>query len=288
MPSATWWEWIENPGYWDVRTNYGSWMGLATEHCDISWTESQQNAWRNADTEVKLATGGPLGSARQNLWMISAGATAFFDLWGISNAPVDPTSITVLGQTLDSNGVAYVVLPDNTTEDITPKVSGVDSYTFSVGAQKYLSHFTVYVDMPDPPPGHHKHIGGNWGHAWWSLSTEAPLAAMAEVLRPYVNTSAGYYPTTDPTLLNGYDVPGVLDVPDSGHDATVSKTFDIEWNNLIGGVNYTRALHDTPGDYNALSHNCVHATRSAGAAAGVSLSADRTAEGFGWDLINSQ
>jgi hypothetical protein len=88
-------------------------------------------------TEFKLATGGPPGSRRQNLWLISAGATAevFDDLGGgggVDSSPVaaitnKEISAGVFGK-LDAGGKAYKVLPDNDPDDVTVYVKGDDHH----------------------------------------------------------------------------------------------------------------------------------------------------------------
>ena len=47
---------------------------LLQEHRVIAWANDQNSGTQTADTEMKLATGGNIGSTRQNLWKISGSA----------------------------------------------------------------------------------------------------------------------------------------------------------------------------------------------------------------------
>ena len=106
------------------------------EHCDISFVNPYLGAeylQRTADTQIKLATGGMSGSTAMNLWLISCAATNYSLPWvpceaawyyGLSNSPVSPTNISIMGSPLDTSGILYVLLPDNTNMDPTPLVSG--------------------------------------------------------------------------------------------------------------------------------------------------------------------
>ena len=144
MPDGTWLYWLytspTNGSYFSSTTGGPD---LLQEHCNVSdaWIDGSQQ--RTADTKMTLATGGKPGSTKQNLWVISASATAFSELWVIFGEPVDPTQITVMGKSLGSDGKLYVSLPDNQTLDATPHVNGVDYYTFGVGAQKYTPYITA-------------------------------------------------------------------------------------------------------------------------------------------------
>ena len=61
----------------DGNTNVIGPIGLPEEHCDINKIIDGNGTVdrKTADTEVKLATGGPAGSRQVNLWCISASAT---------------------------------------------------------------------------------------------------------------------------------------------------------------------------------------------------------------------
>ncbi len=132
---------------WDAFTNYSIYADLPTftnnynaaapvlaqEHCDLDETYSYDAAVerRTADTEMKLATGGPLGSKQQNLWCLSAGAT---DAQTGQPIPYDQISIGSLGN-LDTNGELWVVLPDNDPPVVTPKVKWKKNYKFTVSGR---------------------------------------------------------------------------------------------------------------------------------------------------------
>lgn len=121
---------------------------LAGEHCDTTriydaggeFYFSTANARRTADSGAKLATGGPLGSTQMNLWVISATATD-----AATGQPVPFPQISIGGfGNLDTNGNLYVLLRDNDTNDVTPKVAGNSHYTFTppTATPYRLTHLT--------------------------------------------------------------------------------------------------------------------------------------------------
>jgi hypothetical protein len=155
----------------DYDTNIGP-AGVTEEHCDINLPYN--NSWQgynypypdnyiyenggysgnyavNADTVMELQTGGKGQSSLQNLWQLSGSATQYSptntgvggpDVIFLSQA-IATQNITIMGQSPGSDGNVYVVLPDNTEEDVTPKVAGVNYYTFTNTAQEYtLTHLT--------------------------------------------------------------------------------------------------------------------------------------------------
>lgn len=134
-------------GYWE--TNVVGGPGLKEEHCSIGWASDQQQGSRTADTEVKLATGGPPGSSQKSLWCITASATAYTNQNDTTGIPVPPEQISIGGLgNLDTNGQLWVVLPDNDPSVVTPKTSR-NNYSFSVGGQKYtLNHFDFACSPP--------------------------------------------------------------------------------------------------------------------------------------------
>jgi hypothetical protein len=141
-PQVLPWGTITYPGVTATNACYPP--GLGTEHCNTSEysSDASQGFWQDtsetADTEMKLATGGPLGSTAQNLWVISASATGYTNLDDSQGYSVPSTQISIGGLgNLDTNGNLYVLLPDNDPDTVTPKVNGNDHYTFNISAQKY-------------------------------------------------------------------------------------------------------------------------------------------------------
>ena len=144
-----------------------SWPVIAFEHCHVQGSKAgsashsdgrggyktskdQVNFRRGADTVMKLFTGGKAESKRQNIFALSATAQRPFSMslkpnllddsgwWEYELPPkwgqwinIDLTLITIgeLGQ-LGSDGILWVELPDGVTKDVTPKVKGLDYYTF--------------------------------------------------------------------------------------------------------------------------------------------------------------
>lgn len=87
---------------------------------------------RTADTQLMLATGGPLGSTQKNLWVISASA---MDVATGQPIPYDQISIGGFGK-LGTDGNLYLVLPDNDPATVTPIVPGNNDYTRTVNGQE--------------------------------------------------------------------------------------------------------------------------------------------------------
>ena len=98
-----------------------------------------QNYQRSAKAKVNLATGGRAGSTAQNLFVISASATAYpYPWWPFaSGRGIAPDQIRVMGKPLGNDGKLYVVLPDDEVFDATPEISGEDNYTFTITAEKH-------------------------------------------------------------------------------------------------------------------------------------------------------
>jgi hypothetical protein len=125
---------------------------MTQEHCNINITtidshgEPYCNVQRKADTEMKLATGGPPGSTQMNLWCISASAS---DATTGQPIPYDQISIGGLGN-LDTNGNLWVLLPDGDPV-VTPMVAGIMNYVFSTPATTEFSpHIMANTTRLDP------------------------------------------------------------------------------------------------------------------------------------------
>ena len=159
-PGVTWWNWQTDQ--WDITTNSSdTGPAPAMEHCNSSyyqnfyvspnWTYTLDEQ-RTADAEMKLATGGPLGSTAMNLWVISASMTGYTNLLDAQGYPIpfDQIQIGSLGH-LDTNGNFYVVLPDNDPASITPKVNGldVDKYPALSATEYPLVHLTEHPAWAD-------------------------------------------------------------------------------------------------------------------------------------------
>lgn len=148
---------------------------------------------RTADAFWKLQTGGKAISNRQNLFQLTASATQMLDpltepvfgsqeqptaddgtggilRWVSSNQP-GPTSkpvpsqnITIDGLPLGNDGNLWRTYSDNITRDVTPKVSGVDFYTFTIS----------------PPQKYHPYITAGSGFAWGNLDYAVPRFCVGE------------------------------------------------------------------------------------------------------------
>ena len=133
----------ENVGGSSAYTNVIGPPALVMEHCDINQTIDRYGSRerRTADTEVMLATGGPLGSTEKNLWIISASLTAYSNETDTVGVPVPPEEITIgeLGN-LDTNGYLCVVLSDNDPRNADPKTAkALARGTVTVAKSGFLS-----------------------------------------------------------------------------------------------------------------------------------------------------
>jgi hypothetical protein len=146
---------------------------IRMEHCATAYASENYDwdcGWdyltytRHAQTTMKLQTGGKAQSGRKNLFVINGSATkvkpddgpGFVGPGGVlgrGQVPIEtipPTSITVDGKALGSDGNLYVVLPDNDERDVTPKVGGVDYYNFIVRQQKYRLFIQANTSILQP------------------------------------------------------------------------------------------------------------------------------------------
>jgi|GEM_PF-820635 len=104
-----------------------------------------------AKTQVKLFTGGKAQVSRKNLFQINASASAILrppvdtseygcaiPWWSVQSQTIAPTSLTVAGKSLGTDGNLWLVLPDNSPGiDVTVKASGKKHYDANTTAQKY-------------------------------------------------------------------------------------------------------------------------------------------------------
>jgi hypothetical protein len=235
-------------------------------------------------SQMTLQTGGKGVAGRQNVFEIDVSAWSWQPCgvlngddvpgWDVCSTLVPPTEISDLGQTANTNGQIFTVLPDNTTMDITPQTPA-QCYTYLVSPTKYKSYFQVYDRMPNVPayPGVEIHNGTDFGHAWWGFWTAAPATTLIPTnLLPFLNTTAGFYALTHPPLYNLQEsVPGRVRVPDGYTYPTVQPRWQIGFNQLISGLQFTQSQASSPPMYNFLTHNCVDEVIQVGAAAGVSV-----------------
>jgi hypothetical protein len=197
--------------------------------------------------------------------------------------------LPVKADNLDINGNLYALEPASGDFDVTPQAPDLQYYIFNAGVQHIHSYFTVYVDMPGPPPSTVIHVGDYWGHAWWSFNCGAPLSPlnmfMTTDLSHFVNKQVGYAPTGPANLTNS--PPGYLRDSETGINVSVSKMYLISISELKSGLRFTQNLKANPGTYQVLFKNCVWETFWAGLAAGVGLPFDVAPENFGWLIYMS-
>jgi hypothetical protein len=124
---------------------------LPQEHCAIVQNIDTNGSveQRTADAEVNLATGGPLGSTCQHLWLIMANAT---DVATGLPIPYDQILIGAYGR-LGTDGILYEVLADNAQDSITAKVPGNARFTWITGAAQPSPFITAgSIDLQASTP----------------------------------------------------------------------------------------------------------------------------------------
>jgi hypothetical protein len=317
------------------------WGRIGNEHCNVSdpvnktW-DNDYSAWdddndrgsqhdtytRTADTIWHVQTGGKAIPGLQNLWQFNGSASEILDkravpqFYGANTKaiPYDQIAVGSMG-CLGTNGVRYNILPDGIEQDVTPTVAGKDFYSFSVGGQKYFSHFQVFVRQPWPnypnddfdnnpidegfnptPPGYprYKFGGLSAGHAWWELYTDAPIEAVNQFTTTncsrWLGQAVGYGPI-DPSndwwrflfLATAARV-GTGELSTNNGVSNVSRNYSIGFYGLIGALQHTEQLFQSPGTWDSQWHNCVQETIITGIRAGVQLPNDYDPESFGFDL----
>ena len=131
-----------NPGSYTPRI-------LNWHKIDNADTNNQTDYQRIASTTTQLLTGGPSLSNERRPYVITAGATEVVPTFASdgdysgAGTNVAPTAIKILGLSLDSNGMLVAALDDNKVYDVTPSVTGLTNYTYSVNAQKVS--ITLYL-----------------------------------------------------------------------------------------------------------------------------------------------
>jgi hypothetical protein len=244
---------------------------------------------KTSDVCMVLHTGGKAGINKNNLFQW--GASAWEELAKPPYAgEVPPTQIEVAGCWLNSSSVGYEVFPDNASVDCTPEAH-VPYYAFTVGAQKYKSYLTVYVNQPDPTGTRIWTSSDNAGHAWWCISTEAPMEAVNEFNKnninlEYLGVPVGYGVNGSIIWTLPWKVgtaPGILPYSYS-NSYTTNGVYEIDFMKLYDGLSYTEDIHQHPGTYSLPDNTCVTKTIGVGGKVGIALPLDETPENFGKDL----
>ncbi|MGA3284637.1 MAG: hypothetical protein ABSD57_09300 [Verrucomicrobiota bacterium] len=134
---------------------------LTWEHCDVSdpvntiwplqmgqdgmpWQGSDNKTYtRQADTVIRLRTGGKGVAGRQSVWQLIGWAIEIVNKREVPPyagriGNLDPSQVQIMGQPLGADWVAWKTLPDGTEADVTARVPGVAHFAFGVGpVQKY-------------------------------------------------------------------------------------------------------------------------------------------------------
>jgi hypothetical protein len=289
---------------------------------------------RTAHEIVRLQTGGKAKSKMRNVFGITGSATqmnqpnnnhnmspyidryywdqyppysyAYWGFYGIyspsgylspqTGANISPQNITIGSYgNMNTNGVKYLILPDNDDVVVTPYVAGVKYYTFNLGQpQKYHSYFDLYVQQANPgyslyPSSYEYDVG----HAFWKFRTDAPADALQYIstnITKFLGIPWGFYPTNNPapSLTNLFTVPGYVqnDGWPTAHSYNIRRTFYIGFPDLLKGLIYTRGIFNAPPLWCATSFNCVGAACGAGFEADIfGLPWDMTPQNFGVTLI---
>jgi hypothetical protein len=203
---------------------------IQLEHLDYDLTRwappgVSLGAWheyiQRAHTVMRMQTGGRPETNRVALFWITASAFGILyddwmpwldDPWNgnvgppITNIPPQYIEIGGFGP-LDTNGNLYVVLPDGTNVDVTPRLVGpmsyINNYQFSMGASKYGLILTQPSGDPKDPPSDPNRLV-------FSDSTpgvQAPGYLVVELHASLTNNGPGYA-TTNHVRFDVDDIPG--------------------------------------------------------------------------------
>jgi hypothetical protein len=264
---------------------------LAMEQCNSTQyiNDTSQGSWENisktAYAEVKLATGGKVGSTLLNLWLISVTATSN-SLASSDTIQIPNSQIEINGMYPDANGNLYVIAMDNQSYDITPIVKGFDYYTFTISTQKFNSYFEVFVEQANPGYSLSPFGTNDVGHCSWRLTTDAPGDAFIghTNLLGYLGHTWGFFPDTNGDLCS-MTIPGQLEPDGANSGANILRKIYIGFPGLVGGLTYTRATDLAPFPWCWSGNNCANAARNAGRNSGVALPLDNTPQNFGVTLV---
>jgi len=266
--------------------------------------------WRtvtlSAKTKETLYTGGKARVSRRNLIGLTAGAEVYGEgpaswphlwAWTDETPSTSPAynKIEISGLPLNSNYQTWMILPDNSIEDVTVNVIGAEHYDAGAGASKYKSYFTAYCKQPNPG-------GACWevaslddlaGHSWWKLDCDLPIAKFIELGLPnsfYLDNPAGFFPRYEYNPFNIFlPVPGELKLPGNGDRIDASspaRIREIGFDKLLEGLGYTDAHYQNPPAYQLQTVNCTTKTIEVGKLVGVSFRYRITPQCFGIDLNN--
>jgi hypothetical protein len=211
-----------------VYTNAAAAPSFAMEHCDVNeFTDANGSRLRRVrDTEVRLATGGPLGSTEKNFWLISASATAYTNESDTVGVPVPPELIQVgtFGH-LDTNGELMVVLPDNDPDDATLLISLTNRIT---GVVTIIKNPFLSQCVATTPTNRNRTVIGVGEEV--TLSFSAPLRQRPLIQFTNGGSMVGYVP---PFVGSNY---WVYTAPSNAATVTITATF------VHGGASYTKTF----------------------------------------------
>ena len=135
------------------------------------------------------------------------------------------------------------------------------------------AEFMIFADQPGSGGDRDTFESPPWppdpGHTIWCFNC-APTSLLSPELKPYANQFIGYYPASEVSPISP-SCDGSFVMPDTTAGHEVNYTWFIKWDQLIAGLEYSKALHDSPGTYNLNTHNCTDAGINAGSAAGVAV-----------------
>jgi hypothetical protein len=207
---------------------------LAKEHCGINVGKSPfmpTNMQCTADAKIKLATGGPAGSSKKNLWVLTPSATKYDFPWSIGSGDtwwhsltgtsIPAQNISINGQTAEPDGNIYLLMEDNTSPDITPTIvnDNPKNYTFDVSPQEYIpTHVTECTAAGNPDNtrttigiGELVDFGGMPAGTIWSVSGQGSISS---------TTGSG-------TVLTAFMSPGSVTVTATIYNVSIQTTFSV-------------------------------------------------------------
>jgi hypothetical protein len=271
--------WLGNVGEsGSCSENYSSNIVFIGYNSNVHFHE---NVVRTSETIMKLKTGGPAGSKLRNVYRLNVSAgfvsPSFYDvnyyerpIWGDSffqyfyspeggGGPIYPQSISIGSYGNQStNGIKYILLPDDSDVDVTPQVAGGKDFFYAVNVNKYNSYFEIFTEPTTSYPL--KDL--TTGHAFWRLSTDVPSdyyqAALPSNLYQFINQCEGFYPTNE-TGQAMMGLTGVLQ-PDNGSldGINLGRKFYISFPDLVAGLAFTYSVKQSPPTYYLIGgDNCV-------------------------------
>jgi len=270
--------WATNAYYGSAPLRFEYTRNLTETHnpLNIDYGALGEKVSMDERVDLLLATGGDPGSTTARLWSITP-STPNYSFWAdnyeySTGHTVPPSQITIgtFGP-LDTNGLAYAVLPDNKNVDITPMVKNLDWYEFNLQATAYtLTHATECTVAGDPDNarttigiGEVVDLGGMPDNTVWSVTGGGTLSvtngSSTVYTAPLSPTTATIYATVETAQLtvtfnvippSSITVASQVDWPPATSDPAGTKMgAETDYLNILGPTNvsfYNVSFRENP------------------------------------------